>query len=110
MSDFKDTGALTSDTADMSTRHRIVAATVTAGLLTGFAALPAEAKTKPKPPVYKNCAALNKAYAHGVAKKGAKDHVSGKAKPVTNFTVNDAVYNANKKLDRDKDGIACEKR
>ncbi|KYH45009.1 excalibur calcium-binding domain-containing protein [Branchiibius sp. NY16-3462-2] len=95
----------------MFTSRRIVAATVTAGLLTGFAALPADAKTKPKPPpVYKNCTALNKAYAHGVAKAGAKDKVSGKAKPVKNFTVNTAVYNANKKLDRDKDGIACEKR
>lgn len=93
----------------MVIRHRIVAATVTAGLLTGFAALPADAKTKP-PTVYKNCTALNKAYAHGVGKKGAKDHVTGKSKPVTNFRVDTALYNANKKLDRDKDGVACEKR
>lgn len=94
---------------NMFASRRIVAATVTAGLLTGLATLPADAKTKP-PTVYKNCAALNKVYPHGVGKKGAKDHVSGKAKPVKNFTVNDAVYKANIKRDADKDGIACEKR
>jgi hypothetical protein len=60
---------------------------------------------------YKNCAALNKKYKHGVGRKGAKDKVRGSTKPVTNFTVNTKLYNANKKkLDRDKDGIACEKR
>jgi hypothetical protein len=59
---------------------------------------------------YKNCTALNKTYKHGVAKKGAKDKVRGKSKAVTTFKVNTKVYNANKKLDRDKDGVACEKR
>lgn len=60
--------------------------------------------------VFANCTALNKTYKHGVGRKGAKDRVSGTSKRVTNFTVNTAVYNANKKSDRDKDGIACEKR
>ena len=60
--------------------------------------------------VFTNCAALNKVYPHGVGRKGAKDHVSGSTRPVTNFSVNTAVYNANRKSDRDKDGIACEKR
>ena len=59
---------------------------------------------------YKNCTALNKAYPHGVGKKGAKDRVSGKSKPVKNFKVSNALYKANKKSDRDKDGVACEKR
>jgi hypothetical protein len=69
-------------------------------------ASPADAAAKK----YANCTALNKVYKHGVARKGAKDKVSGHSKPVTNFTVNTAVYNANKaKLDRDKDGVACEK-
>ncbi len=57
---------------------------------------------------YKNCAALNKVYKHGVAKPGARDKTSGK--PVTTFKVNRAVYNRNTHLDRDKDGIACEKK
>lgn len=60
--------------------------------------------------VFKNCTELNKKYPHGVGKKGAKDKVSGKTKPVKNFTVSTAVYNENKKSDRDKDGVACEKR
>jgi hypothetical protein len=59
---------------------------------------------------YKNCTALNAKYKHGVGRKGARDHVRGTTKPVTNFYVNTGLYNANKGLDRDKDGIACEKR
>jgi hypothetical protein len=39
---------------------------------------------------------------------GAHDHTSGT--PVSNFTRNNKVYSLNKKSDRDKDGIACEKR
>lgn len=100
----------------MFTSRRIVAATVTAGFLVSLsAALPAEAKAKPKMPAeYKNCTVFNKKYPHGVGKKGAKDHVKGKSKPVTTFRVDTKIYNAamtwNKDLDRDKDGIACEKR
>lgn len=60
---------------------------------------------------YKKCADLNAVYPHGVGLKGAKDKVRAGTKPVTTFTVNAAVYTANKpKLDRDKDGIACEKK
>lgn len=57
---------------------------------------------------YANCKALNKVYPHGVGKPGAKDKTSGK--PVTNFKVNRAVYAKNAGSDRDKDGIACEKK
>ena len=58
---------------------------------------------------YRNCTSLNAKYPHGVGRKGAKDHVSS-GDPVTTFKVNDALYTANKHLDRDKDGVACEKR
>ena len=62
-----------------------------------------------KKALYKNCTALNKVYKHGVGRSGARDKTSGKR--VTNFRVTTKVYNLNKKrLDRDKDGIACEKR
>ncbi|RLP77372.1 hypothetical protein D9V32_02675 [Mycetocola tolaasinivorans] len=71
---------------------------------------PAAKKPAAKAKTYANCAALNKVYPHGVGRSGAVDRVSGKSKPVTNFTRNTAVYNANTKLDRDKDGVACEKR
>lgn len=63
---------------------------------------------------YKNCSALNKVYPGGVSQNGAVDMTkkNGKliaAKPKKGATVDDAVYEANRKLDRDKDGIACEK-
>lgn len=80
-------------------------AVLTLGLV-GMTTVPAEAKAK----TYKNCTALNKDYKHGVGKPGAKDKVSGRTKPVTNFKKSTALYKANKKSDRDKDGVACEKR
>jgi hypothetical protein len=81
------------------------AAVLSAGLSTaGAEAATSAAKT------YKNCTELNKVYKHGVGLSGAKDHVSGSSKPVTTFTRNAAVYNANTKSDRDKDKIACEKK
>ena len=84
----------------------LTAATLLSGA--GFAvAAPAHAATAPK--TYANCDALHRVYPHGVGKKGAKDKVKGNTKPVTNFTVNTAVYNKNTKSDRDHDGIACEK-
>lgn len=43
-----------------------------------------------------------------MGKKGAHDQTTGT--PVTTFTVNSKLYAANAKSDRDKDGIACEKR
>jgi hypothetical protein len=85
----------------------VVAVALTAVLPVACAGA-ADAATKP-PVKYKNCAALNKAYKHGVGKPGAKDKVASGKKPVKNFGVNLALYNANKRLDRDKDGIACEK-
>lgn len=65
---------------------------------------------------YKTCTQMNKKYPHGVGKKGAVDRTSGKR--VTNFTRNNHVYwlyssSAGARirdLDRDNDGIACEKR
>lgn len=63
---------------------------------------------------YKNCKALNKVHASGVAKPGAQDtkKVKGKKVAVTTSgvpTYDAALYKKNKKLDRDKDGIACER-
>ncbi len=65
-----------------------------------------------KQKVYKNCTALHKDYEHGIRKKGGKDVVKGKSKPVPSslIPVRTALYKANVKLDRDKDGVACEAR
>jgi hypothetical protein len=68
-----------------------------------------------KPTVFGNCTALHKTYKAGVAKAGTKWNVihPAKGKPynkkITGAPKFDtALYNANKSLDRDKDGIACE--
>jgi uncharacterized membrane protein len=78
------------------------------GLVVALAVAATSAPSASAATKYKNCAALNKVYKHGVAKPGARDKTSGK--PVTTFKVTRAVYNSNTHLDRDKDGIACEKK
>lgn len=64
------------------------------------------------PAIYKNCTALNKKYPHGVGKLNAKDKTTGA--PVTTFKRSTTIYNKamsyNKRLDGDKDAIACEKK
>jgi hypothetical protein len=69
---------------------------------------PAAAKA---PLLYKNCAHLNAKYPHGIGKVGARDKTSGE--PVTTFKRSNKLYATamkwNRGLDRDKDGIACEK-
>jgi hypothetical protein len=63
------------------------------------------------PQMYRNCTALNKVYPHGLGKLNAHDKTSGT--PVTNFKRSTKLYleamSFNPGLDRDKDGIACEK-
>ena len=56
--------------------------------------------------VFKNCSELNKVYPGGVALPNAVN-LGG----ATNLTpkYDKKLYEANKKSDRDKDGIACEK-
>jgi len=56
--------------------------------------------------VFKNCTELNMVYPGGVALPSAVN-AGGVTKKVP--TYNKALYLANKKSDRDKDGIACEK-
>jgi len=65
----------------------------------------AEAAAKIK--TYPNCAALNKDYPGGAARSASVKNKGGKTryKPY----VSKALYDANKRLDRDKDGIACER-
>jgi hypothetical protein len=71
----------------------------------------AEASQAKRPAWTKNCSAVNKKYKHGVGRRRARDKTSGT--PVTTFRRSTALYliamKWNKGLDRDKDGIACEK-
>lgn len=55
---------------------------------------------------FKNCTELNKVYPGGVALPGAVN-AGGKTKKTPKY--DKALYDANKKSDRDGDGIACEK-
>lgn len=71
----------------------------------GVERAPSVARTTPVR--YKNCAALNAKYPHGVGKAKARDKTTGT--PVTTFLRNTKLYLANKGRDRDGDGIACEK-
>ena len=67
------------------------------------------AETKTKAEVakkFKNCTELNKVYPGGVALPGAVN-AGGTTKQTPKY--DKKLYKANKKSDRDKDGIACEK-
>jgi hypothetical protein len=61
---------------------------------------------------FKNCAALNKIYEGGIAKnkKVSNKNSKGVAQK-SNYApfVSKKIYNQNKGMDRDKDGIACER-
>ena len=93
----------------MSTALVLLPAAVVAAPLGLVADASAASVSAPMAKHFKNCTALNKMYPHGVGKsKNVKDHTSGT--PVTNFKVSKALYLANEGSDRDKDGIACEKR
>lgn len=56
--------------------------------------------------IFKNCTELNRVYPGGVALPGALN-IGGTTKKTPKFSK--SLYLANKKSDRDKDGIACEK-
>jgi hypothetical protein len=68
------------------------------------------------PYLWQNCTHVHTKYRHGVGKVGAHDRTSGT--PVTTFYSSTRLYNIamsyNRErgynLDRDHDGIACEKR
>jgi hypothetical protein len=76
----------------------------------GAACWPAPAVAKIPAP-YKNCAAVNSRYPHGIGLPGAHDKTVGVA-PVTTFLRSKRLYKLaisyNRGLDRDGDGIACE--
>jgi hypothetical protein len=91
--------------------NRVAALIAVAALLLASPAGGAIGNAAAIPRLYKNCTNLNKRYPHGLGKLGARDHTSGT--PVTNFKRSTRLYRLamsyNKGLDRDKDGIACEK-
>jgi hypothetical protein len=91
--------------------NRRCAVLAAAGAVAGGFGLTASTADARIPALYKNCTNLNKKYPHGVGKVGARDKTSGE--PVTTFRRSTRIYRIamsyNRGLDRDKDGIACEK-
>jgi hypothetical protein len=91
------------------TNLKAVAAAVSLGVAALGVQAPAHATVPAK---WKNCTVVNQRLPHGVGLAHAHDHTSGT--PVTNFRHDSTLYRAamraNGGLDRDKDGIACEKR
>ena len=83
-------------------RIKLVVLVIVALALQGVFVGPANAAAK----VFKNCTELNTVYPGGVALPGAIN-AGGSTKKEPKY--DKALYNANKKSDRDKDGIACEK-
>jgi hypothetical protein len=89
------------------------ATTVAASVLTLSTTTPADAAARH----FKSCDGMHKVYPHGVGRSDAVDHTSGTR--VKNFYHNTTLYKANNgprnagtgeyDLDRDNDGIACEK-
>jgi hypothetical protein len=81
---------------------------VTLASLAALTLITAPVATAAKPRKFHNCAAMNRVYAHGVAKnfKVLKTADGFTARPF----VSASVYEANPKtLDRDKDGVKCER-
>ncbi len=65
------------------------------------------------PLLYRKCANYNAKYPHGVGKATARDKTKSGDDPVRTFKRSTRLYNLamsyNKRLDGDKDGVACEK-
>ena len=80
---------------------KLIAVTICLGIMTVFPSTSNAAAKK-----FKNCTELNKVYPGGVALPGAAN-AGGAAKKTPKY--DKALYTANKKSDRDGDGIACEK-
>jgi Excalibur calcium-binding domain len=91
-------------------RHRAIAIAVFVAIVGTVGSVPANASPAASGR-WKNCTTFNHVYPHGVGRDHAHDHTSGK--PVTDFKHSTRLYKIamshNSDLDRDKDGIACEK-
>ncbi|MDO3410866.1 excalibur calcium-binding domain-containing protein [Saccharibacillus sp. CPCC 101409] len=84
-----------------------LAYTLSFALLLGAAVPIAQRTVHAQAKTYKNCTELNKDYKGGVAKSASVKNKGGKTKYKP--FVSAELYEANKKSDRDKDFIACEK-
>ena len=84
--------------------NRTVARAVATAMLAGglLVAVPGQAMAARS----LTCTAMHKVYPHGVGKRAAYDFTYGTPSPTSSTAA--PLYRANKGLDRDHDGIACE--
>ena len=101
MSDGEKSSSIASKVEYDEEMKRVILISVVLGLTLGLAPS-SQAAAK----IFKNCTEMNKVYPGGVALPGAFN-TGGVTKKEPKY--DKALYNANKKSDRDKDGIACEK-
>jgi len=91
--------------------QRIGVSIAAIGLTASFGAVAIPTAQAHPTGIHDNCTNLNKKWPHGVGRRGAVDRTSGTL--VRNFYRNTKQYRAaenhNGTLDRDNDGIACEK-
>jgi hypothetical protein len=83
-----------------------------AAIALGVTLAPASARGT-TPSLWKNCTHVHTKYRHGVGKLNAHDHTRSGTNPVTTFYRSTRLYKVamryNSDLDRDRDGVACEK-
>jgi hypothetical protein len=96
----------------MRVQARSAKAALATAVICLVAAVPfADAASARIPARWRSCKAVNAKYLHGVGRVNAVDKKAGE--PVTNFTHSNYLYRVamryNRRLDRDRDGIACEK-
>lgn len=90
---------------------RPLALLTTAVLATGLAVAPViPSSAAPAAHEYKNCTEIHKHWSGGIAKAGVHRNKTPSGSRALKGTVkhDTALYNANRKSDRDKDGVACE--
>jgi hypothetical protein len=87
---------------------KVIALLCSVALILGFLSTSTGVATaKTKIVKYANCKALNQVYKGGVARSSSVKNKGGKTKYKP--FVSKELYDANKKSDRDKDLIACER-
>ena len=100
------TSPTTGPTAAGPTASTGATAGATAGASAGVTEPTVPIPTSPLIRRFRTCAELNRVYPNGVGMPRAIDRTRGT--PVTNFGRSAGLYHANRGLDRDRDGIACE--
>ena len=96
----------------MRRRLNTLAALAAVAIVGGILGTASAASAHPGPVkarTFHSCHDLNKVYHHGVGMPGARDAVRHHQHAVKDFTRDARSYDANRRLDADRDGIACER-